>query len=239
MATTLELFPSDALLWLEFGGIYTDSAGNRVIDNLSTRGDAPARVTCGAGAACPTQLSGRRGIVFAGAQWIDCGLVDPFERTDRFTLFACMSGATSTDSHILSSMDQAQTSRGISLNVRSATVLAGELVNTTGNLLRLATSGTNMRIVQNIAMTYGGTSLAANSAFYVNGTVSNATAIGDTLSATVKSGKSFLLGARHNGTNKSTFLTGTMHFAAIFPLAASPLQIANLHKRVMRRIQLP
>ena len=90
MATVLEVNPSDALLWLEFGGQYTGSDGKRRIDNLATRADAPANVLCGDGitsSTFPTQLTDRRGVSFDGYKYIDTGIVDRFERTDKFTLF--------------------------------------------------------------------------------------------------------------------------------------------------------
>jgi hypothetical protein len=103
-------------------------------------------------------------------------------------------------------MDQAQSSKGISVNIITAAAFAGELVNTTGNLIRLTTSNSNLRQFNSIAFTYGGTSSASNCFFYTNGNL-NSVSTSDSLSATVKSGKSLLIGGRHNGLNKSTFLT--------------------------------
>lgn len=240
MATIKELFPSDSLLWLEFGGIYTDSAGNKVIDNLATRGDAPARVTCGAGAACPTQLSGRRGVVFAGAQYIDCGLIDRFERTDAFTLFVLVQAATAASVEFISSQDEAQGNRGIALAAYSRQTYA-YITSTywTNMLLRNTTAGYYNRTVDCIAMTYTGSSALTGVNLYINGNTTGHGVEINNLSATIKSGKPFILGARHNGAGKSTQYTGNMHFAAIFPLAASQLQLQNLHKRVLKRINLP
>lgn len=241
MASVLELYPSDALLWLEFGGIYTDSAGNRCIDNLALRGDAPARVTCGAGAACPTQLSGRRGVSFDGGDYIDCGLVDRFERTDRFTLFTVSQVATASASSILiSNGDEANSYRGVHLFSDVNESLGVYVINTivTNRISATATTLNTLRQLTSACVTYDGTSTSAGTLLYSGG-VPMAATYGNNLSSTILSGKPFLLGARHNGASKIAFITGTMHFAAIFPLAASPLQIANLHKRVMRRINLP
>jgi hypothetical protein len=88
-------------------------------------------------------------------------------------------------------------------------------------------------------MTYGGASTAASVQTYVNATALAKTVSADTLSATIKNGKPWLIGARYNGAAKAQPYSGTMYFAAIFPLAASAIQIANLHKRVLRRVNLP
>ena len=241
MSTILELYPSDGLLWLEFGGIYTDSAGNKVIDNLATRGDAPAKVTCGAGAACPTQLSGKRGVVFAGAQWIDCGLIDRFERTDSFTLVAVTSAITSTSGDIISSIDAAQTLKGVGLITEVPALICCYAISALGTvyMCKFKTLRAHKQ-VNCYAATHSGTSTVAGLTIYGNGMDLGAAVDFDGLaSGTIKNGKPFLLGTRHNGASKTAFLTGTMNFAAIFPLAASAIQVANLTKRVMRRINLP
>lgn len=243
MSTILDLYQSDALLWLEFGGIYTDAAGNKVVDNLALRGDAPKTVTCGAGAACPTQLAGRRGVVFAGAQWIDCGLIDRFERTDAFTLVVVTS--TTADQSLLMYMATADAAASPVRGVQFYTYLGNRVyidmfsTPTTNSVSLYGTGGVTTRAINSVCVTHSGGSNAASVLGYFNGVAAAKTVSADTLSATIKNGKPWLLGARYNGAAKAQPYIGTMHFAAIFPLAASAIQIQNLHKCVMRRINLP
>lgn len=242
MATTLEVFPSDALLWLEFGGIYTDSAGLRVIDNLATRGDASATVTCGDGttaATIPAQASGKRGIVLAGTQYIDCGLIDRFERTDAFTLFTVTSNITSASGDIISTIDAGNVARGAAVAFTAPNTVNIHLINDVGSKYISVNAVIAPKAILSICCTYDGSSTAAGVRAYVNGESKTLTIAQNTLTATIKSGKPFILGARHWGSSKTQFLTGNMYFAAIFPLVATATQVNSLHKRVMRRINLP
>ena len=148
MATTLEVYPSDSLLWLEFGGQYVNSAGKVVIDNLATRGDAPTTVLCGDGTTAstiPAQAT-KRGVVFTGTQWIDTGIIDPFERTSKFTLF-CVAKSTNNASSVstIASMDADQSWKGIGLGYNSQTDAALNISNvaSTNNVYVRQLAGVN------------------------------------------------------------------------------------------------
>lgn len=241
MSTVKLVSPKDALLWLEYGGQYVNGAGKRVIDNLAERGDAPSTVLCGDGSTANTiPAQGNKRIVLDGTQYVDTGLVDVFERTDSFTLFV-VSAQTSiaAAADMISSLDQNQSYRGIGLS-SNADVRYVYLINTIAtNAVNVYNSTGFTRATASTCLSYSGSSAKAGCAYYVNGSLGSLVTSTDNLSATLKNGKPFLIGARHNATNKTALMTGTVHFTAIFPFALSPLQVANLHKYVMRRINQP
>lgn len=250
MATIKEIFASDALLWLEFGGQYTDSSGKRVIDNLAQRGDAPKTVQCGNGVTSttfPTQLAGKRGVSFDGGDWIDCGLIDRFERTDAFTLFIVTTMNTAATGYhaFFESMDQAQSYRGINFGQFPSSDFTFNIISTyptnvISGSVSAATLGASARTTSSKALVCTGNSLVSGCTMYQDAKAFAPAVGSNTLSSTIKNGKPILIGGRHNGAVIITnMLFGTVHFAAIFPLAATALQIQNLHKRVMRRINLP
>ena len=242
MTTVQAIQPKDALLWLELDSQYTDGSGNRVIKNYGTYPGAPATVKCGDGTTSstfPTQLSGRHGVSFDGGDYIDTGIVDPFERTDKFSIFILFSFSGSSG-YIATTYDIAQDGKGISQYLSSANNLGLRIQSSSSNLIGIG--GTNFLIPNmytTLATTYSGSSIAAGVSNYINGTLLSGTTSNDNLTATIKNGKSFLLGARHNGVNKATFMTGTMHFAAIFPYELTPAQVAYLHHRAITTINLP
>ncbi len=244
MATTKEVFPSDAILWLEFGGQYVNGAGKTVIDNLATMGNAVKTVQCGDGTTAstfPTQLVGKRGLSFDGGDYIDTGIVDPFERTDKFSLFVAVSlQSVATIGSYLSTSDTAQSNKGIftypySNNKKMYVFLTSQ--STTNEIDYYINC--NLQSFNTFCVTSSGSSLASGIKVYDNAIVGGSSGGTDNLTSTIKNGKPFLLGARHNGVSKTTFYTGNIYFAAIFPRELTPLQVSNLHKKVMKRINLP
>jgi hypothetical protein len=232
-------------LYVEFDDIIVQKYVS-VIDNLAERGDAPKLVTCGDGITASTivqQVPDKRGVVFAGTQYINTGIIDRFERTDAFTLFVVAKAtAGSAASDFFSSMDAAQGYRGIGIGASATQGI-------TGYVLSVASSSECnkainpiglLRSITSLAVTNNGSSTRAGFLVYANGALGKVLGVGkDTLSTTVKNGKPFILGADHNGAGKTLFFNGTMHFAAIFPLAATAIQVQNLTKGVLRRINLP
>ena len=228
-----DVSPSKALLWCNFSTQF-DVNSVRCCENLGRAPGAPRLLTMGAGsgASMPTQLAGRHGISLNGAQYVDTGIIDPFERTDRFTLFAYASAVT-TGGDLISSGDDAQNIRGIVLTASGTQY--GYLINTdASNILSLrSVSVYNTVESKSYALTYGGSS--ANAAVYLKGSVATITTA-DTLSATVKSGKPFLIGARHNGVNKSERIVGVVHNAMIFPWELTAQQVQYLHRYCLTNI---
>ena len=114
-----DVSPSKALLWCNFATQF-DVNGVRKCANLATAPGAPRLLTMGDGSTAntiPAQRVGAHGIVLAGTQYVDTGIVDPFERTDRFTLFVAKTGNVSAAGDLISTRDTAQSDRGISLDI--------------------------------------------------------------------------------------------------------------------------
>lgn len=226
--------PSNAYLWAEFRTQF-DVNGVRKTENMGRHPLAPRLLTLGDGstaATIPQQITGRHGLVFTGTQYVDTGIVDVFERTDRFTLFACTSGGTGA---VIASTDQAQSYRGI----------ASILLNNSLYIEVFSTYPTNCiygnalaypRRCVTSALTYSGNSLVSGTSIYIDAISKTIGSTTDNLNSTIKSGKSFLIGAHHNGAAKATFFTGNIHFAAIFPWEFSAQQVQYLHRLCMTRI---
>jgi hypothetical protein len=186
----------------------------------------------------PTQLTGRHGISLAGAQYVDTGIIDPFERTDRFTLFAAISGAgaAATNGTILCSWDTASY-RGINWG---SNIDLNQLVLTTDLL------GNKYVSVQHTvpgygsfhtrAATYSGTSTAAGVALYEHGALVTPTIAKDTLDGTIKGGNSFLIGGRRASGVKSGRLVGNVHNIFIFPWELTAQQVQYLHRYCLNNI---
>jgi hypothetical protein len=228
-----------ALFWSEFRTRF-DVAGSRKVENMGKWPGAPKYATMGDGTTAntiPSQLVGRHGIALTGTQYVDTGIVDPFERTDRFSLFVVTSGiAGSCD--IIGTADHANAVRGIILQLSLSDTNIFYAINTyAGNkYISVSAPNTNSKPVTSLCGTYNGSSLAAGSSIYKDGSLRTLTVAKDTLDATIKSGKSFLLGARHNGAAKSAFLTGNIHFAAIFPWELTAQQVQYLDRLCKTRI---
>jgi hypothetical protein len=225
--------PENALLWTRFATQF-DVNGARKCENLGRYPGAPRLLTMGDGVnAIPAQLVGRHGVSLAGAQYVDTGIVDPFERTQPFTLFVMESGV-GAGCYLISTEDQAQSNRGISITAGQA----GRdflIVSTwaTNAILNRATTEIG-RISVSHCFTYDGSSSAAGAKVYINGSslTYNSTAFNN-LSATIKNGKSFLIGARHNGAVKSALTTGNLHDAFIFPWELTAQQIQHLYRQCL------
>ena len=218
----------------------------RVIDNLAQRADAPKTVTCGNGVTSttfPTQLAEKRGVSFDGGDYIDCGLIDRFERTDAFTIIAVVSNMSSNAGRIITTWDTAQDYKGICFG-NTTNINQVYILNKLVGIKYIGVSHTPYATITSAgslhsrAMTYSGSSTAAGVSLYHNGGTVTKAVGSDTLDATIKSGNPILIGGQTTSGVKSGQFTGNMHFIGLFPFAASPLQISNLHKRVLKRINL-
>lgn len=213
-----------ALLWYE-GGPQFDVNGVQKTANLGCAPGAPKLLTIGDGTTAstfPTQLVGKHGVSFDGGDYIDTGIVDPFERTDAFTLVVVISGVGAV-CDVIGSVNAADANRGINLVLNNNNTCIPYFINQTSNNTYAAViASVTTRATNAIAVTYTGTSSASGIKVYVNGESKSLSVSMDGLVGTVKSGKPFLLGVRHNGADKNRFMTGTMHFAAIFPWELTP-----------------
>ena len=245
MATTKEVFPSDAILWLEFGGQYVNGAGKTVIDNLATMGNAVKTVMCGDGTTSttfPTQLVGKRGCSFDGGDYIDTGIIDPFERTDKFSIFVVYYRSTIDATTLIGTCDLDQDFKGIIIQEfdgNSPVSFQAAESYSSSHVTLVKTPITN-RLINSYAVVNNNALRNSAISIYINTVIQTKTVFSDTLtSGSIKNGKPFILGARHYGTVKQLFFIGNIYFAAIFPLALSQLQVSNLHKKVIKRINLP
>lgn len=230
--------PSRAILWYE-GGPQFDVNGVRKTANLGQAPGAPKLLTMGNGTTAstfPTQLVGRHGVSLDGGDYIDTGIVDPFERTDRFTLFTVTSQCT-TAGYLISSVDVAQSYRGIAVTWASTTMSDVYLINVYSSNAAITRSPvTEHRSLLSHCVTYAGTSLISGIKTYGNAVPVAANLQFDSLSATIKNGRSVLIGAHHNGTGKAAFLTGNLHNAMIFPWELTPQQVQYLDRYCKTRI---
>lgn len=208
----------------------------RVTENLGRYPGAPRLLTMGDGSTAntiPSQRVGAHGIVLGGTQYVDTGIVDVFERTDRFTLFVMESGV-GAGCYLLSTEDQAQSNRGISITAGQAgrDFLLTSAWATNAILNRhLIEIG---KVVVSHSFTYDGSSLASGLKAYANGSaVTYTSTTFNNLTATIKNGKPFLIGARHNGSAKSALTTGNIHNVYVFPWELSQQQIQHLHRQCM------
>jgi hypothetical protein len=235
--------PANALLWTEFRTQH-DLAGKRVTDNLGRAVGAPKTVQLGDGTTAntiPAQVTGKHGLVFTGTQWVDTGIVDPFERTDKFTLFVAThipSGSALCD--LISSVDANNSNLGYSITSTASRVVHVYFLNrlTTNGIQSDSAAGKTTGLSTS-CLTYSGSSSATGILIYSNGALTSMFASQDNLSATIKSGAPIQLGARYAGASRGAFLVGTMYFAAIFPWELTPQQVQYMDRLVKTRINTP
>lgn len=235
-----DVCPEKALLWAEFRTQY-DLAGVRVTDNLGRAVGAPKTLQLGDGTTAstfPTQLVGRRGFSFDGGDYVDTGIIDPFERTDRFTLFVVTSAMTSINGQILVTYDSVLNS-GIRIINNGANTIS-IYIQDGGYYIHKYNAGVVTPAVSTIALTSNGSSTAAGISTYYNNIPGLFLTANDILtSGTIKNGKSFLIGARHNGAGKIAFLTGNVHAVFVFPWELAAQQVQYLHRYCVTRINQP
>jgi hypothetical protein len=186
--------------------------------------------------AIPAQLVGRHGVSLAGAQYVDTGIVDAFERTDRFTLFCVTSQVSSIYGQMIATADQAQDYKGFYLANESLNTVAVYMFYNSGvnYIQKYKASTVIQRAHHSFALTVDGTSTAAGVRLYDNSKLLALTTVKDTLSTgTIKNGKPILIGARHNGAAKAAFLTGNLHDAFIFPWELTAQQVQYLHRQCL------
>ena len=244
MATTKEVFPSDAILWLEFGGQYVNGAGKTVIDNLATMGNAVKTVMCGDGTTAntiPAQIAGKRGLYFDGnSNYLDTGIIDPFDRTDKFTMFfvAACNYPEAIEMYAANADQAGSPIIGIHF-FQYLKKMYVEIISSPSSQIKLSqTTGASRNVISQ-CFTYNGSSLASGILVYTGGVLTTNTVTSNNLTTTIKNGKSLLIGTKYDGALRPNKFSGNMHFAAIFPLALSQLQVSNLHKKVIKRINLP
>ena len=228
--------PSSALLWADFKTQF-DVNGVRKCNNLGRYPGAPKYLTMGDGTTAstfPTQLVGRHGISLDGGDYIDTGIVDPFERTDRFTIAVVCSALV--DGNLCDTFDQAVAYRGFGINMTGGVLYHYIISNygTSNMLYRAVTS--NAKPIVSYIDTYDGSSTRVGHNIYYNANLVTTGNLVDMLSSTIKSGKSYLFGAWHNGAAKGSLLTGNIHNAFIFPWELTAQQVQYLHRYCVTRI---
>lgn len=223
------------------GKIYIDDIAivplERVIEN---KGKAPGAIRLaklGTGTACPQPIPGKRGLKFDGGDFVDTLLLDPFERTDKFTLFVVTSEVVGAAHDLISTIDKSKTYQGIGLQL--LTYYRVYVINNY-NTNRAEAYNVDLRTngASSICGTYDGSSLSVGCNLYVNGAKIVTGSAASTLSATVKNGHTLLLGASYDGAAKYNLFTGNIHFAAVFPWELSPRQIRHLDRLVRYRLNV-
>jgi hypothetical protein len=228
--------PANAYGWYEFR-TQIDINGSRKVENLARHPLAPRYATLGDGATSttfPSQLIGRHGLVFDGGDYVDLGLTDVFERTNAFTLFVCCQINPANTYALISCEDVAQAYRGIGMTVTS-NLIALSITNGAGNQAQVIAPAVGNSL-STFCATYDGSSSTSGMRLYRDGRALTVTSTANTLTQTVKSGKPFLVGARHNGAARNIQAVCSMPMAAVIPSEYTPQQVLDLHRRAMTRI---
>ncbi len=238
--------PKNALLWAEFRTKYLLN-GLQVTDNLGRYPGAPKTLLMGDGTTAntiPAKITGKRGLSFIGStNYVNTGIIDPFERTDKFSLFVFSSCSTTNTTYTIGNLDNNQSLKGFGLfNIISTgkSYLRIDNMNPPNCIIVSTQAKIGFERSKNtICATYNGSSLASGCNQYING--ANATIIADTnnLTATIKNGKSVLIGGIWTGTNHTYIYDMEVYFAAIFPWDLTPQQVQYLDRLVKTRINQP
>lgn len=224
----------------------------RSIDNLATRGDAPQVVVCGDGTTAntiPGQASGKRGVVFdASTKYIDTSLLYPTLRSQQFTVFALiglygqafwgMCGTRAGDGSALGFDIQLGTAATTTITTLFSNDASANKYLQAQSVLptNLVAASGGVQLVS-VAVTYNGTGVAAGIKHYANGSELAKSTLMDSLGANdFASPNAFRIGKR--ASLGGAAVRQDMYAFALFPMLASQLQIQNLHKSVMRRINL-
>jgi hypothetical protein len=233
-----EVTPENALLWLPFRSQY-DVAGVRVSDNLGKATGAPATVTMGDGTTSttfPTQLSGG-GISFDGGDYVDTTYVPIFTYNTPFTFAFVMrknGQMPGTDSNIFATSDAAQSLKGMMVPQFGPYAVTW-LYQTGTYYYKITHSDRLLRPLDAYVVVYDPTALFRLRS-WVNGVETGIYGLANS-NADFNSGKSLLIGARHNGAAKTAYSPAGVQvlFAACFPFALTPTQARYLHSLMIRR----
>ena len=237
--------PNNALLWAEFRTQYIYN-GLSVTDNLGRYPGAPKTLLMGDGTTAstiPAQIAGKKGFNFAGSQYVDTGIIDPFERTDKFSIFVFYSKYGSSNAFILGNNDAAQDNKGIGFYFHGTSLLTSErtlvFANKWDTNMIYTSNFCNQNLFNSFGITSNGSSTTAGINLYSDGINTSQTAQVNALTASVKNGKPFLLAARHNGSSKTSISGCNIHFVVIFPWDLTPQQIQYLDRLVRTKINQP
>jgi hypothetical protein len=203
-------------------------------------------VQCGDGttaATIPAQASGKRGVSFDGGDYIDTTLIDRFEHNTAFSFFTLVNlkSPSTVEKNVISAHDGSQT-KGWKLDYGHATSIIRFVFQSGANLLLVSVPLVKQQMIT-LATTYDGSGLAAGTQIYINGVPQTKTVVSDTLGAnSIKTGRSAILGASWNAAAVNAFFLSAdteMRHTALFPFALTATHVDRLHKRVMKRINLP
>lgn len=224
----------------------------KVVDNLAEMGGAPAYVTAGDGfttSAIPTQMSNKRGVIFdSPSKYLDTGLKYPTLRTQQFSVFALVSlygqsfwgmcGTRSGDASAIGFDVQLGTGATTALTTLFSYDAATNKYLQLQSILPaslIATAGGSA--LMSIAVTHNGSGVAAGVQHYANGFPIAKTTLLDALGTNdFASPYTFKIGRRvaSGGASVRQDLLAFM----LLPKVMSPIQVQNLHRYVMSRINI-
>jgi hypothetical protein len=227
--------------------VYLDYQNARLIDNLAERADAPRVVKCGDGITSttfPTQLSGRRGVSFDGGDYIDIGNINYIIPTKSFTINCLVNNQNLYGNTVFLAGDyDSSTIKGWFISFTSDNKVTLIMAENASNIFYYG-APTSTKFPNGgglVSVTYNGSTSNPIMLFYNDGVYlpSSSGKFGTPISTL--SGRNSLLGARWNSTTIERQLpaNSSIKYFSILPFAASPLQIKNLHRRVLKRINLP
>ena len=236
--------PNNALLWGEFRTQYLLN-GLQVTDNLGRYPGAPKTLLMGDGTTVskfPTQLVGRRGLYFPLHSWVDTRIIDPFERTDKFSIFVVFSNGWTSGALIGDPDTVTALVNGIGIFINDATSLGNFIRGhySDSTIDKNFASGNNI-LVNSTAIVYNGNSNASGLFSYFNNILHPEGITFNNLSSTIKTGRAILIGSEYNGStpDRRPLNKGIVYFAAIFPWDLTPQQIQYLDRLVRTKINQP
>jgi hypothetical protein len=215
--------------------------GINVIPNFGKAGGAPTWLRLGDGSTAstlPIPLAGY-GASFTGTQYVDTGVVDRYERTDQFSLYASFTSSGNSYRPIISSSNAPINFRGISMvTVNSSySISEASLYHTVapGNyMIRAFSNGGDSWLSQSHTWTWNGSALA----FFLGGESKTVNVVASSLSGTVKGGGRFIIGGRNNGLNVQDLMQNiSLYAAGIFDGLLHPADIAELDTLVLSGVR--
>lgn len=172
--------------------------GVSVMPNHGQAGGAPAWLTLGDGTTAtkfPTPLANGYGATFDGGDYVDCGSIDRYERTNQFSIYFFGRVGSAPNQWIANTVNAAADFKGIFIYTDAPNRFECNVCSAYTPGTRCARNTPNNLHASSYVFAYSGNAITS----YTNGILSGTNVIAGLTSGTILTGKQMRLGARTDG----------------------------------------